>query len=343
MKLILAVLSMVCAQALATPSLADKTLRLGISGHGNNVEIRAIDLPSRKPHIAPGSSIETLHSIYFTLECFVNTDCETLKAPDEQQSAIIDPEDLVPILKEEGETLLGPFADLIRTSDKITFQIDWSMIKVPFDLLYFQDKPIFASKKISFTFRNLKGEAGKPPGPGWVGLLVSDETADPQRAIFAIEKSFPRSRSFDIADFSLSKLSEFGAVDFVAISGHGHVDGFGDGHIALDGSEKLHSASLVNLRPRLVYFDSCNLGISTSHLKMLQDNGTIYAVAPILSNEAGDSSTATIDIFFSGLAKGANPVSAMFFARSELYERYATDDVRTMLWRSFPFRVYRLN
>ncbi len=75
----------------------------------------------------------------------------------------------------------------------------------------------------------------------------------------------------------------------------------------------------------------------------LQASGTTYAVAPILSNEAGDSSTGTIEIFFSELAKGIDPVKALFSARSALYERYALDDIQTALWRSFPFRVYRLN
>ena len=41
--------------------------------------------------------------------------------------------------------------------------------------------------------------------------------------------------------------------------------------------------------------------------------------------------------------KGIDPVKALFSARSALYERYALDDIQTALWRSFPFRVYRLN
>lgn len=330
-------------QAVATPSLAEQTLRLQVAVKGENVELRALDYPSMKPHVESAGSIETLQSIYFALECFVSSDCPVLKAPHEPDPKTIDPKDLVPILIEEGEKLLGPFTDLIDAADEISFQIDMSLLKSPFDLLYLHGSPLFTSKKISFTVGAARSKGLPTPDRNWVGLLVSDETADPDRAIFALEKKFPGSHSFDIEQFGLSSLQGIEPVDFVAISGHGSVNGNGEGYISLGNGEKLHAGSLAKLRPKLVYFDSCNLGISADHLMELQVGGTIYAVAPILSNEAGDSSTATIEIFFSELEKGSDPTSALFLARSRLYERYASDDMRTALWRAFPFRVYRLN
>jgi hypothetical protein len=342
MKRLVPILFIALLQVVVTPAFADKIVRIGVAINGANVEIRALDYRTMKPHAEPISSLARLQSVFFSLECFVNSDCSALKAEHEQDLKTLGPEELVPTLKEEGEKLLGPFADLIEAADEVRFQIDWSLLKVPFDLLYLRDEPVFVSKKISYTVGRPAREE-RTPSRNWVGLLISDPSADPHRAFFSIEKRFPRSHSFDVTEIELSKLGAMGPVDFVAISGHGSVDGNGDGFIELGNGEKLQPGSLMKLRPKLVYFDSCNLGISAEHLRKLRDGGTAYAVAPILSNEAGDSSTATIDAFFSELAKGIDPVTALFFARSKLYERYASDDIRTMLWRSFPFRVYHLN
>lgn len=333
-------------QALTSSAFAGKILQLGITVSGANIEIRALDDGSIKPQVPSASSIEKLHAIYFSLECFVNTECSLLRAPHEPDPRLIRPGDLVPSLKEEGERLLGPFGGLIDAADEVRFQIDWTLLKLPFDLLYIGDQPLFVKKKVSFTLGGVGGIRAAThwnPNRDWVGLLVSDETADPDRAIFGIEKDFPRSQSFDVADFNLSRLARMQPVDFVAISAHGHVDGKGNGYIAIANDQELHSDALQQLRPKLVYFDSCNLGVSASNLRDLRGSGTGYVIAPIWSNEAGDSSTATIEIFFPELLKSGDPVGALFRARSELFERYPTDDLRTRLWRSFPFRVYRLN
>lgn len=343
MKYIVSLCLIVLLQATAMPSFANSILQLGVEVRGGNVEIRAIGHPSVPAHRPPVGSIDRLQSIYFSLECFVNRDCGMLRGPQEAAPRDVDPDDLVPMLKDEGERVLGPFADLIRTSDEVRFRVDWSLLKLPLDLLYLHDRPLFLSKRISFTVGHPRNETLKTPSRNWIGLLVSDESADPDRAIFSLQRVFSRSQLFDIAQFDLSKLQEIEPVDFVAISGHGFVEGSGNDHISIGDTEKLLPGSLAKLRPKLVYFDSCNLGVSTEHLKKLQSGGTVYAVAPILSNEAGNSSTATIELFFSELAKGADPVAAMSVARSKLYDQYATDDIRTKLWRAFPFRVYILN
>jgi hypothetical protein len=331
---------LILSLATMKPAFADKIVRIGVAINGASVEMRALDYGTM--NLAPISSIARLQSVFFSLECFVNNDCSTLKAEHEQDLKTLGPGELAPTLKEEGEKLLGPFAGFIEAADDVRFQIDWSLLKIPFDLLYLSDRPMFVAKKISYTVGG-PGRVQQSPSRDWVGLLISDQSADPQRAIFGIERRFPNSQSFDVTEFELSRLRAMEPVDFVAISGHGFVDGNGDGFIELGNGERLQPGSLTILRPKLVYFDSCNLGISAAHLRKLRDDGTAYAVAPILSNEAGDSSTATIEAFFSELANGVDPITALFLARSKLYERYASDDIRTMLWRSFPFRVYQLN
>jgi hypothetical protein len=45
---------------------------------------------------------------------------------------------------------------------------------------------------------------------------------------------------------------------------------------------ELTPAFVVALKPRIVYFDSCNLGLSVAFLDALQRSGTAYLLAPIL-------------------------------------------------------------
>jgi hypothetical protein len=59
------------------------------------------------------------------------------------------------------------------------------------------------------------------------------------------------------------------------------------------GEESLRSEHLSHLSPSLVYFDSCNLGVSAQFIQSFRDRGTQFYVAPIMGNEAGESSTKT--------------------------------------------------
>ena len=57
---------------------------------------------------------------------------------------------------------------------------------------------------------------------------------------------------------------------------------------------RAHSWPETLVAPKLVYFDSCQLGINRGFLHSLHRSGTLYYVAP---NESGDSSTKTISSF----------------------------------------------
>lgn len=343
MRLVVSLIVMAWVQVMTSPAVASKTLRLEVRASGDTFVMRSLDHPSRPGLTAPANAYADMNALFFSLECSIDSNCTNLMASSGPEPKLFEPEDIVPALIENGDKLLGPFADLIDSATEVMFQIDSALIKMPFDLLYFRSKPLFVSKRISFTLGEIKGK------PRWAldrraeGLLVSDETADPDRAVFAIEKKFPSSLSFDVAEFGLGRLEDMKPVDFVVISAHGYVNGSGYGFISVGDRERLRSSALVRLRPKLVYFDSCNLGVSIDNLRELQAGGTVYAVAPILSNEAGESSTATIESFFSELARGATPVDALFTARKRLYAQYADDGIKNLLWRSFPFRVYRLN
>jgi hypothetical protein len=105
----------------------------------------------------------------------------------------------------------------------------------------------------------------------------------------------------------------------------------------------LFAGDFSKLRSKIAYFDSCRIGISNSFLESFSGAGTIYFVAPIVNNEAGNSSTKTMDLFFNHLIQGETPEVALFLTRKELWNFYDEEALAFRAWRAFPFRVYRLN
>jgi hypothetical protein len=79
------------------------------------------------------------------------------------------------------------------------------------------------------------------------------------------------------------------------------------------------------------------------YLAAMRASGVKYFLAPMMSNEAGNSSTLTIKAFFRELAAGVDPVEALYRARRELHAAFETEALRVLLWKAFPFRVYALN
>lgn len=143
-----------------------------------------------------------------------------------------------------------------------------------------------------------------------------------------------------MGDVSRKHLSSNPMIDFLAISAYGNIDAGPSDSILLHGEEWIVPEDLARLKPKLVYFDNCRLGISTEFLRSLRKAGTNAVLAPILSNEAGNSSTETIGVFFQQISSGKSLPAALLSARAGLYEKYRQDDFATRLWRAYPFRLY---
>jgi hypothetical protein len=142
---------------------------------------------------------------------------------------------------------------------------------------------------------------------------------------------------------NLSKISLRRAADILLISAHGWIQKASEDFMGT-GKERLRPESLSHLSPRLVYLDSCQLGISPQFIQSFRKRGTQFYVAPILSNEAGNSSTKTIAFFFERLKAGDTPSEALFYTRKKLYEFYGEKEgFNKLLFRAYPFRVYALN
>lgn len=256
--------------------------------------------------------------------------------------------ELQTLLNELGSILFGPIYDIIDGSSDIEFIISEELIQIPFDILYYNEIPLFLQKPVLYSF-DILDEQPFLVSTDWVGLMISDPTADPERGVLIAKKIFPNSWYFDTKKLSIKDIKEIKKSDFILISAHGTVNSKEEDFIAIKGA-KLYPQVFSHLDPRFVYLDSCQLGISLDFIKFFRRNKTKYYIAPILSNEAGNSSTKTINWFFEAIKEGETPSDALFKTRKKLFKDFNKPDefkspngFLKIIWRVFPFRVYRLN
>ena len=79
-------------------------------------------------------------------------------------------------------------------------------------------------------------------------------------------------------------------------------------------------------------------------LQAFQDKSDVqFYLGPIISNDAGDSSTKTMIWFFTAVLEHGNPIKALFETRKRLFEFYATKErlnIVKSLNKAFAFRIY---
>jgi hypothetical protein len=266
------------------------------------------------------------------LKGFLDVTCETSKH---------DYEEVEPLLEEFGEKLFSPIETFIRQSTEIEFVLaDDTLILYPFDLLHFQGEPLFIQKPIAYSFEEVRPRQIDLKKISHA-LLISDETADPERAVAKVRKYIKRNTYKDINDVKPDDFKIAGPVDLLLISAHGHIFDDEDDYIEF-GDERLTADCLANLKPKLVYFDSCFTGASRDFIGLFRSNGVDFYVAPWIPNEAGNSSTKTMCLFFESLNLYGRPAYALYQTRRQLYEHFSKKSINFMVFfRSFPFRVYR--
>lgn len=242
------------------------------------------------------------------------------------------------LLTEVGQSLYHPVDSFIDRAAGIEFVITEECLVYPFDATYYQGTPLFLHKPIIYSF-DRKDSVPLVVSKDWKGFMISDVSTDPERGVLIVKALFPQSRYFDSHDVHLEDIQRMELADFVLISANGGVDGINLPHFAI------RPMSLSHMQPKLIYFDSGQFGLRLDFLHSLQQAGTLYYTAPILSNEVGDSSKKTMERFFRAILNGETPSYALFLTRKTLYEHYIYqgDEFSKVMWRAFPFRVYRLN
>jgi hypothetical protein len=303
-------------------------LYLSLQLTGNQISIQA-ELDEKNKSFTLAKGAEEIVSRLKTLYSRIN-EGESAKA------------DINPVLEEFGALIFTPIAGLVDSSTEIQFVIPGRFLTFPLDLLHYKGRPLFLQKPVTYSFEKI-GPGEFPLSPRQTALIIEDRSINPEKCCQILKDALPLSGYYNMEEMSLSKLSAIRAADILLISAHGWVQ-FANIDFMGMGKERLQPERLSHISPGLVYLDSCQLGVSAQFIQSFRDRGTQFYVAPILSNEAGNSSTKTIAFFFERLKAGDTPSKALFYARKKLYEFYGEKEgFNKLLFRAYPFRVYALN
>ncbi|MCE9599635.1 MAG: hypothetical protein K8S54_16875 [Spirochaetia bacterium] len=325
MRSTLVVLGLFCAISLQAKTLC---LEIALRENGDRLSLESSEGSSR-PSLSRKAIAADFRVIYEALE-----NHSKLKGK---------VDDLIQKLSKE---LLAPLAAQIQSASCVVFQINQSQKYYALDLLFAGQDPLFVEKPVAFAFRK-DVDFTKKLRQDAKGLILRDPDADPENGTGKANEMFPGSK------FKLMKQTNpgifSGSVDFVLVSGHGSVtlpwensDDADDDSIGFN-DDDLTADILGKTKHTLTYLDSCQLGMSQDFISASRKAGSSYYLAPIVSNEAGNSSTRTIKYFFGALRDGQTPMLALHTARKKLYNEFKNKASReNLLYYAYPFRLYGL-
>lgn len=255
------------------------------------------------------------------------------------------PDVLMAAQKALSDCVIAPFVDYIRQCSLVRFIVYEDLVRGAFDLLLFENRPLFLQRPVCYQIDEGEGDDA-PHIKLESGLMIADLTADPEEACQAVSKLIPDSEYSKMEDADADTIKDAADdVDAVVISAHGDLDAKNQGGFWLN--DTLISPKVMGkLEAWIVYVDSCQQGANMSYLQALQDDSDIqYYLAPIISNDAGDSSTKTMVGFFKGVMAHGNPIQALFDTRKRLFDLYTHEQKLkpvTVLNKAFPFRIYEM-
>lgn len=257
--------------------------------------------------------------------------------------------------------LFGPLLPGLRKAPCVIFQIEPTSMHFALDLLPVDGVPLFVLKPVAFSFDKLGGGSaiqaaaadGRTPsvkglGPQSKGFILRDLETDPDDATGDVQKLYPGS-TFQRISTATPDMFARSRYDFLLISGEGVVSPtWGkpekDENDAIGlGEDDLYAKDLQGAAFKLVYLDASQLAMSKAFIDAARRSGARHYVAPLISNEAGHSSTLTLRYFFGGLNKGAAPMDALYQTRRQLYKEFEGRVNRTeQIYYAYPFRLYLL-
>lgn len=242
-----------------------------------------------------------------------------------------------------SQLLITPIAADLQQCSLVRWVVYEDLNYGAFDLLHLDGQPLFLQRPVCYQVAEGYGE-DEPEIECESALLIADLTADPEEACLAVSKLLPQADYAEMPQADLEMIEKAaGQLDVLVISAHGEVDDDSYGGMSLN-EETISPELLAQLEAWLVYFDSCQQGINLGYLEAFQEESDIqFYLAPIISNDAGDSSTKTLLWFFTALLAHKNPIQALFTTRQRLFDYYRKQeklDLVTTLNKAFCFRLY---
>lgn len=248
------------------------------------------------------------------------------------------------ITNDLGAQLLTPFTDLLASCSLVRIWVDDETVRCAFDLLTWNAAPLFLQREVCYQLEEEGGD-DQPNIQLESALIIADLTADPEEAGLQVSKLIPNARYLEAPKASLKMIRDAAAnIDTFLLSAHGELDEENSGGIYLNDNDMVEDELMGQMQAWIVYCDSCQQGINMDYLYAFQNDSDIqYYLAPIISNDAGDSSTRTMVWFYEGVMKHGDPIRSLFETRQRLYKYYKNTeklDLITTLNKAFAFRIY---
>ncbi len=242
-----------------------------------------------------------------------------------------------------SERLITPFAEQVRKCSLVRFVVYEDLIRCAFDLLSFENAPLFLQRRVCYQVAEGVGEDAPHIELG-SALLIADLTADPEEACRQVAELIPEADYTKMQDADLAMIrAAADQVDALVVSAHGEIDEENSGGVYIN-DETIGPKLIGKLEAWIVYFDACQQGANIDYIQTFQDESDIqFYLAPIISNDAGDSSTLTMLWFFEAVLKHGNPILALYETRKRLFEFYTIKkklSLITSLNKAFAFRLY---
>jgi len=236
--------------------------------------------------------------------------------------------------------LLKPIKELVLNYETINVKISESSIKIPFEFLRINNEFLYRAKPIIYSYNKLQSDAF-PKVDLDNGFIITDLTADPENACSSINKKYKNSYFNYIENINIESIKKAKDFDFLLMSVHGIIDiNSCQGFININ-NKKLYPSAFSQKNLKLIYFDSCHLGMAKNFVDRFHSLDAQYYLGPIISNEAGNSSTKTILMFFNFL-KNNNPVVSLMKTKQTL-RKYSNNNILVELWFAAAFRMYKLS
>ncbi|HUN24032.1 MAG TPA: hypothetical protein PK299_12960 [Anaerolineales bacterium] len=242
-----------------------------------------------------------------------------------------------------SDLLLAPFTTQLKQCSLVRFVISEELIRCAFDLLLLEDSYLFLQRRVCYQIEEGYGE-DEPAIELESALLIADLTADPEEACRSVSKLIPDAQYAQVESANIRMIREAAPeVDALIISAHGEIDADNDGGLYIN--EELLSAKVMEkVEAWVVYFDSCQQGANLAYVQALQEESDAqYYLAPIISNDAGDSSTKTMVWFFNGVKEHKDPIRGLYETRKRLFEYYHGQkrlNLVVSLNKAFAFRLF---
>jgi len=251
--------------------------------------------------------------------------------------------DLQEAIQTLSELLITPFAEQLKKCNLVRFVVYEDLIRCTFDLLLYEDNYLFLQRNVCYQVAEGEGE-DEPEIELGSALLIADLTADPEEACREVSKLIPESQYAEMKDANLRMIKESAdQVDALIVSAHGDLDEDNCGGVSIN-DETISSKLIGKLEAWIVYFDSCQQGSNMEYLQAFQNESDVqFYLAPIISNDAGDSSTKTMIWFFTAVLEHGNSIKALFGTRKRLFEFYTMKEKLNLiesLNKAFAFRIY---